>query len=185
MSMKVPEFDKHLKKAGGHIGWNIVEITIKMKTKTLNDKNHQALCQKFTQLNLFVFWWHSTMNKAHLSDFTNYLVFFFHLIQWLILNRLIIIQQIFQMKIERIPLCWDTVLLILSYFLYLSNIESSKTIFLKFVYIILCGINILFNPCLTIVVTFGVWNLNVQGAHNKFPAFFCMGTFIDSTRMKL
>ena len=32
ISMKVPEFDKHQKKAGGHIGWNIVEITIKMKT---------------------------------------------------------------------------------------------------------------------------------------------------------
>ena len=31
-SMKVPEFNKHLKKAGGHIGWNVVEITIKMKT---------------------------------------------------------------------------------------------------------------------------------------------------------
>ena len=30
--MKVPEFDKHLKKAGGHIGRNVVEITIKMKT---------------------------------------------------------------------------------------------------------------------------------------------------------
>ena len=30
-SVKVPEFDKHLKKAGGHIGQN-VEITIKMKT---------------------------------------------------------------------------------------------------------------------------------------------------------
>ena len=29
-SMKVPEFDKHLKKAGGHIGRNVVEI--KMKT---------------------------------------------------------------------------------------------------------------------------------------------------------
>ena len=29
-SVKVPEFDKHLKKAGGHIGRN-VEITIKMK----------------------------------------------------------------------------------------------------------------------------------------------------------
>ena len=35
--------DKHLKKAGGHIGRNVVEITIKMKTivrKTLNDKNN-------------------------------------------------------------------------------------------------------------------------------------------------
>ena len=31
-SVKVPEFDKHLKKARGHIGWNIVKITIKMKT---------------------------------------------------------------------------------------------------------------------------------------------------------
>ena len=31
-SVKVPEFDKHLKKAEGHIGRNFVEITIKMKT---------------------------------------------------------------------------------------------------------------------------------------------------------
>ena len=31
-SVKVPAFDKHLKKAGGHIGRNVVEITIKMKT---------------------------------------------------------------------------------------------------------------------------------------------------------
>ena len=31
-SVKVPEFDKHLKKAGGNIGRNVVEITIKMKT---------------------------------------------------------------------------------------------------------------------------------------------------------
>ena len=31
-SAKVPEFDKHLKKAGGHIGRNVMEITIKMKT---------------------------------------------------------------------------------------------------------------------------------------------------------
>ena len=30
-SVKFPEFDKHLKKAGGHIGRNVVEITIKMK----------------------------------------------------------------------------------------------------------------------------------------------------------
>ena len=30
-SVKVPEFDKYLKKARGHIGQNIVEITIKMK----------------------------------------------------------------------------------------------------------------------------------------------------------
>ena len=31
-SMKVSGFDEHLKKAGGHISWNVVEITIKMKT---------------------------------------------------------------------------------------------------------------------------------------------------------
>ena len=31
-SVKVPEFDKHLKKARGHIGRSVVEITIKMKT---------------------------------------------------------------------------------------------------------------------------------------------------------
>ena len=31
-SMKVPDFNKHLKKVGGHIGWNVVEITINMKT---------------------------------------------------------------------------------------------------------------------------------------------------------
>ena len=30
-SVKVAEFDKHLKKTGGHIGRNVVEITIKMK----------------------------------------------------------------------------------------------------------------------------------------------------------
>ena len=31
-SMKVPELNKHLDQAGGHIGQNIEEITIKMKT---------------------------------------------------------------------------------------------------------------------------------------------------------
>ena len=30
--VKVPKFDKHLKKAGGHISRNVVEITMKMKT---------------------------------------------------------------------------------------------------------------------------------------------------------
>ena len=32
ISVKVPDFDRHLKKAEGHIGRNIVEITINMKT---------------------------------------------------------------------------------------------------------------------------------------------------------
>ena len=31
-SLKVPEFDKHLKKPGGHIDRNFVEMKIKMKT---------------------------------------------------------------------------------------------------------------------------------------------------------
>ena len=31
-SVKVPEFDRHLKKAGGHIGRNVGEISMKMKT---------------------------------------------------------------------------------------------------------------------------------------------------------
>ena len=31
-SVKVLKFNKHLKKAGGHIARNVVEITIKMKT---------------------------------------------------------------------------------------------------------------------------------------------------------
>ena len=31
-SVKVPEFDKHLKKAGGHIDRKVVKITIKKKT---------------------------------------------------------------------------------------------------------------------------------------------------------
>ncbi len=55
-SMKVAEFDKHLKKVGGHIDRNVVEITIKMKTivRKHNDKNHQASSQKFRQLHVFI-----------------------------------------------------------------------------------------------------------------------------------
>ena len=48
-----PEFDKHLKKAGGHIGRNVVEITIKMKTivrKTLMIKNPQFYVFKYFSL---------------------------------------------------------------------------------------------------------------------------------------
>ena len=55
-SMKVPEFDKHLKKAGRPIGRNIVEITIKMKTivwKPLMMKITKS-SQKFRQL---IFQW--------------------------------------------------------------------------------------------------------------------------------
>ena len=46
-SVKVPEFDKHLKKAGGHIGRNFVEMTIKMKTK-----NRKPLMIKINKLRL-------------------------------------------------------------------------------------------------------------------------------------
>ena len=34
-SVNFPEFDKHLKKAGGQIGQNVVEITIAIKMKTI------------------------------------------------------------------------------------------------------------------------------------------------------
>ena len=47
-SVKVPEFDKHLKKAGGHIDRNVAEITIKMKTiirKPLMIKNIYMYCK--------------------------------------------------------------------------------------------------------------------------------------------
>ena len=52
-SVQVPEFDKHLKKAGGHIGRNVVENNNKDEdnsSKTLNDKNHQDSSQKFRQV---------------------------------------------------------------------------------------------------------------------------------------
>ena len=52
-SVKVPEFDKHLKKVGGHIGRNVVKITIKMETivrKTLMIKKQ---IQKLKTENLF------------------------------------------------------------------------------------------------------------------------------------
>ena len=55
-SVKVPEFDKHLKKAGGHIGRNVVEITIKMKTlvrKTLMIKMHTKCKYKGTTNGIF------------------------------------------------------------------------------------------------------------------------------------
>ena len=49
-SVKIPEFDKHLEKAGGYIGRNVVEITIKMTTifrKPLMIKNQQVSSQKY------------------------------------------------------------------------------------------------------------------------------------------
>ena len=55
-SVKVLEFDKHLKKARGHIGQNVVETTIKMKTivrKPLMIKSSD-LMSKFITLLLFL-----------------------------------------------------------------------------------------------------------------------------------
>ena len=46
-SVKVPEFDKHLKKTGGHIGRNFMEITIKMKILV-----QKSLMIKFIKLRL-------------------------------------------------------------------------------------------------------------------------------------
>ena len=52
-SVKVLEFDKHQKKAGGHIGRNVVEITIKMKTIVQKSLMIKIFCvlrdKKYTQ----------------------------------------------------------------------------------------------------------------------------------------
>ena len=57
-SVQIPEFEKHLKKAGVHIGRNVVEITIKMKTivrKPLMIKNTMAcFFFKFIVISTFV-----------------------------------------------------------------------------------------------------------------------------------
>ena len=52
-SVKVPEFDKNLKMTGGHIGRNIVKITIKMKTNMDNSLYvHMKKRKKKTYINL-------------------------------------------------------------------------------------------------------------------------------------
>ena len=61
-SVKVPEFDKHLKKAGGHIGRNVVEITIKMKTIV-----RKPLMIKITKLRLRCFDCQHVISKDSLS----------------------------------------------------------------------------------------------------------------------
>ena len=55
--VKVPEFDKHLKKAGGDIDRNVVEITIKMKTivrKPLMIKIHKLCLRNLDNTGHFV-----------------------------------------------------------------------------------------------------------------------------------
>ena len=70
-SVKVPEFDKHLKKAEGHIGRNVVENNNKDEgnsPKTLNDKNHQATSQKFRQLMyVCIYNWKKNSADSHLT----------------------------------------------------------------------------------------------------------------------
>ena len=51
-SVKFPEFDKHLKKAGGHIGRNVVEITIKMKTIVCKPLIMTFICSKNCLINI-------------------------------------------------------------------------------------------------------------------------------------
>ena len=68
--MKVPEFDKYLKKAGGHIGWNIVEIQLvhllyqckrlcslsKVGNKP-NDASCNQICKSIKQLGWLVWFY--------------------------------------------------------------------------------------------------------------------------------
>ena len=46
------------------------------------------------------------------------------------------------------------------------------------------GPNILSSESFRFIVYLCIY-IYVQGAHNKFPEFFRMGTFIDNTHMKL
>ena len=47
-SVKVPEFGKHLKKAGEHIGQNVVEIT--MKTIVRKHLMIKVICHRFCRI---------------------------------------------------------------------------------------------------------------------------------------
>ena len=66
-SGKVPEFDKRLKKVGGHIGRNVVEIAIKTKTivrKPLMIKRlYYFLCSIFKVNSLFSLILYAAMNE--------------------------------------------------------------------------------------------------------------------------
>ena len=55
-SVKIPKFDKHLKKPGGHIGRNVVEMRIKMKTIVQKPLMIKIICLLFSdQLYLHCF----------------------------------------------------------------------------------------------------------------------------------
>ena len=51
-SVKVLKFEKHLNKAEGHIGWNVVEITITVKMKTIVQKPLMIKIIKLHLINL-------------------------------------------------------------------------------------------------------------------------------------
>ena len=75
-SVKVPEFDKHLKKAGGHIDRNVLEITLKMKTivrKTLMIKSeYSSILYIFFQISIM----HPRCIKEVFSDATVFIADF-------------------------------------------------------------------------------------------------------------
>ena len=78
--VKVLEFNKHLKKAGGHIGQNVVEITIKMKTivrKPLKIKITKLCLRNLDNLNKWIYndkfsTYQSAMCRSMFAEITNY-----------------------------------------------------------------------------------------------------------------
>ena len=57
-SVLVLEFDKHPKKAGGHIGRNVVEITIKVKTvvrKPLMIKMSKISAKNYSSIYIYIY----------------------------------------------------------------------------------------------------------------------------------
>ena len=66
-SVKVPEFDKLLKKARGHIGRNVVEITM----KTLNDKIIKLRLRQFRKST----WNYTTLYTFLVLDQNNWIVY--------------------------------------------------------------------------------------------------------------
>ena len=89
-SIKVPEFDKHLKKAGWYIGQNVAEITIKMKTivkkllmikinklrlRNLDNQAHRTQASN-------PWWWPMKGSKALRTNLRNSSILFSYWICW-------------------------------------------------------------------------------------------------------
>ena len=80
--VKVFEFDKHLKKARGHIGRNVVEITIKMKAivrkplmiKMNFDVLNISVVDKFYLFLLFN-WFNMSVHNVDYYLFVSFVVF--------------------------------------------------------------------------------------------------------------